>query len=191
MTTQLLPSIECWKLCFWHLVQLVAYLDVLWVCKRVDAWLPLNGVRPNKHRVCPEYCIAKVGAHELCKGKYTCSGCVQFPPLALDSQTFWNLSVTVQIAHLPQDHNRRLRKQLLGLPYCFPLFFSPLFPCFLFQVLYGAHLINLLSDSLCWSVISSTLHNPDIKCCSWQVEYLFQKKNLGLCFSCVCRNHYN
>lgn len=97
------------------------------MCKRVDAWLPLNGVRPNKYRVCPEYCIAKVGAHELCKGKCTCSGCVQFPPLALDSQTFWNLSVTFQITHLPQDHNRRLRKQLLGLPYCFPLFFSPYF----------------------------------------------------------------
>lgn len=38
------------------------------------------------------------------------------------------------------------------------LFFSP-FPCFLFQIffwLHGAHLINLLSDSLCWSVILST-----------------------------------
>lgn len=106
---------------------------------------------------------------------------------------FWNVSMSFCLPPLPQDHNRILRNQLLSLPYCFSLFFLP-FSSFLFRVLFwlhAAHLINPLSDSLCWSVISSTLHNPDIKCCSWQVEHLFQKKNSGLCFSCICRNHFN
>lgn len=151
------------------------------------------GVRPNKCTVSLKYCTTEVVAHGLCKGKCTCSRCVQLIPFALDSQTFWNFSTTFCIPHLPQDHSRSFRKQPLSLPYCFCLFFPP-FPPFSFRVLFWlhrAHLINLLSDSLCWSVISSTLHNPDIKCSSWQVEHLFQKKNSGLCFSCICRNHCN
>lgn len=71
---------------------------------------------------------------------------------------FWNVSMSFCLPPLPQDHNRILRNLLLSLPYCFSLFFLP-FPSFLFRVLFrlhGAHLINPLSDSLCWSVISST-----------------------------------